>query len=745
MSDRDEERPIEWGPGKTAKGRARLPASRRREKRQLSCNLCRRRKLRCDRQDPCGTCTKRGLGMSCTYASRPIEGVQRPPATMQQRIQQLESLVVDLMQQTSASHPAQEAEANLGPPSPMLTTDYPTATTSDTDPADNASPASDYGSMQWTKSGSSYVNSAHWAAVLDGIADIKDHFEKEEEAQARRLSDAQFPDWSGPQLLYGCNNLATKEEILQSIPARPVVDRLVSRYFNSFEMSTAVLHTGQFLKEYEEFWENPSDTPVIWLGLLFTIMALATQFQKFRLDPSTQTPATVSVEHDLETTMETYRQKIVHCLVLGNYAKGGPYVLETLMLYIAFEVFLRNDAEIGVWILLGTTVQLAMHMGYHRDPKHFKGMSPFAGEMRKRVWATVVELDLGISAQVGHPRLIKQWQTDTKEPSNLQDNDFDKDTIDMPPSRPETDITPMLYRLVKARIMRTIGFIWDFAADTRSYTYVEVMKMDARLQEAHMSIPEGLKWRSMTQCITDSPQMIVQKVLLEIVFYRARIVLHRKYLRLHCSPTNTHEGHSKKECLNAALKLLEYQHMLDEESQPFCQLYQERWRVSSLINHDFLLATSVLCFYLQQTRGETHDGTEALMAETIRASLKRSHDIWLRSSNRSKEARKAAKALSVILRSQNDSSADSDMEKNTPLGTMSPSTYSSTSNYPQDNHVGFGVQFPAFDGTVLANWPDPTNQSTDAFSASPSAANFGWHIADATETMGSLQWPWNLQ
>lgn len=176
--------------------------------------------------------------MSCTYASRPIEAVQRPPATMQQRIQQLESLVVDLMQQTSASRPAQEAEANLGPPSPMLTTDYPTAATSDTDAVDNASPASDCGSMQWTKSGSSYVNSAHWAAVLDGIADIKDHFEKEEEAQARRLSDAQFPDWSGPQLLYGCSNLATKEEILQSIPARPVVDRLVSRYFNSFEMST---------------------------------------------------------------------------------------------------------------------------------------------------------------------------------------------------------------------------------------------------------------------------------------------------------------------------------------------------------------------------------------------------------------------------------------------------------------------------------------------------------------------------
>jgi hypothetical protein len=34
----------EWGPGKTARGRARLPSSRRRERPQFSCNLCRQRK-----------------------------------------------------------------------------------------------------------------------------------------------------------------------------------------------------------------------------------------------------------------------------------------------------------------------------------------------------------------------------------------------------------------------------------------------------------------------------------------------------------------------------------------------------------------------------------------------------------------------------------------------------------------------------------------------------------------------------
>lgn len=346
--------------------------------------------------------------------------------------------------------------------------------------------------------------------------------------------------------------------------------------------------------------------------------------------------------------MEAFRQKIVQCLVLGNYAKGGAYVLETLMLYIAVELFARKDAEVGVWILLGTMVQLAMHMGYHRDPKHFQEMTPFEGEMRKRVWATAVELDLALSTQMGLPRLIKQWQADTPEPLNLQDSDFDKSTREMPPSRPESDLTPILYRLVKARMMTTMGLIWDFAADVRPSTYAELMKMDTALQDTHSSIPECLRWRSISQCIIDSSQVIMQKASLDIMFHKARIVLHRRYF--HYSPSDSQYSHSRRAGLDAALKLLGFQHMLHAETQPQCRLHEQRWKVSSLVNHDFLLATSVLCLYLQQVHGQSHPPeTEISMMEVIHQSLRKSHDIWIHSSNSSKEAKKAAEVLGVVL------------------------------------------------------------------------------------------------
>lgn len=82
--------------------------------------------------------------------------------------------------------------------------------------------------------------------------------------------------------------------------------------------------------------------------------------------------------------------------------------------------------------------------------------------------------------------------------------------------------------------------------------------------------------------------------------------------------------------MEAALKILELQDILDQETQPAGQLYQIRWRLTSLVTHDFLLATSILCFCLQHDISEGVTDVEDI--NRIKLALKRSHDIWLQSS-----------------------------------------------------------------------------------------------------------------
>ncbi|KAI0888504.1 fungal-specific transcription factor domain-containing protein [Annulohypoxylon maeteangense] len=704
MPDQDGRIPYS-GSGTTPRGRARLPLSRRRDKPQLSCNLCRKRKLKCDREHPCSACTRRGLGSSCTYVTNlpSHDGSNqstKAPLSVQDRIQQLESLVVDLMK-TSGINTTPES------PSSMSSTDSIFTPASTKQILKDASPASDCGSMRLSEASVSYVSSAHWAAILEGIGELKDHLEEEESQNTHQVTETPEFDITGPQLLYGCSRHANKEELLASVPPRQVADRLVSHYFNSFEMSPAILHSHQFLKEYEQFWESPSTTSFIWLGLLFAIMSLSAQFQVSRIDPGEQFRPSTPPQTDLQAMMEMFRHNTVQCLILGRYTRGGTYVIETMILYFMKEYILCKDADIGVWILLSTIVQIAMHMGYHRDPKHFEGMSAFAGEMRRRVWTTLVEFDLAISAQMGLPRLVKEGQADTEEPRNLHDSDFDADTVELPPARPGTELTIMLYRLSKSRMMSSLGLIWDLAADIRPHTYAEVMSIDAKLEEAHASIPDCLKWLSMAQCIADSPKMIMQKVFLRIIFYRAKIVLHRQF-----SHTRTpHQfNYSREAILDASFKLLEYQRMFDEETQPFCRLYEERWRVSSLVSHDFLLAISILCLYLQKTPGEIRKAAESALIEKILKYLEASYNIWLRHSSTSKDAQKAAKALNIVIQNR-----------------RAPN------------------KAPNLEPTTSEDWMGWLDGSARSFSLSESWNNMDFQTSDANfNTLSPTQWSFGL-
>lgn len=304
----------------------------------------------------------------------------------------------------------------------------------------------------------------------------------------------------------------------------------------------------------------------MWLGQLFAIMCLSSQFQQLVLGPNTHLSSNMSPGQDNELAIGTYQAKSVECLILGHYTEGGPYVLETLILYFMCENFPLKEVDVGIWMLVGTIVQIAMHVGYHRDAVHFpKNITPFTGEMRRRIWSMVVQVDFSISLQLGMPRLVSQ----------------------------------------------------------------------------------------------ETPLVLMQRIWLNMCIQRLKVALHKKSLVP--SLGGQQYAYSRSTCLTATMKTFEFQHLIDEETRPDGRLYQIRWRVSTAVNQEFLLATSVLCLYLQ-TRAQNHEqhphphqrysleDAEVALQDRIRQLLQTSLDVWLRLSADSTEARRAADALRYVLR-----------------------------------------------------------------------------------------------
>ena len=291
--------------------------------------------------------------------------------------------------------------------------------------------------------------------------------------------------------------------------------------------------------------------------------------------------------------------------------------------------------------MLALMVKLAMRMGYHRDPSHFPRISPSKREMRRRKWATVVQGDILISNQMGMPRMILlDWKCDTVEPRNLNDTDLDQDTLELPPPRPETEITTALGTIARRRMLTAIGTISDLTANVKSCNYQEVMRVDACLHEAAASIPHPFKMKSMTASITDPPHVILSRLFISHLYYNGQIKLHRRFVLIESNSGDEDSfSYSRKACFGASLGMLHIQHIRDEETRPGGQLHLMRWRVSSIINHQFLTATLILCSLLH--RGQTLHRKEEMM-KTLRS-------IWTRSSSNSREAGKTAETINFVL------------------------------------------------------------------------------------------------
>lgn len=473
---------------------------------------------------------------------------------------------------------------------------------------------------------------------------------------------------SSPALLLGTGRPLTKEELLVDIPPRSTADRLISRFLKTSDPSlgeflrlrylrdkplikrSVVVHVPTFQREYEQFWNNPQGVSFTWIALLYSILTLSVSIYHRGEEPL---PLNLV---DPMTLWNVFRKRAAQCLVQANYLTPGRYKAEALFLYGLGEFHRSQDAQVGVSYLLGITIRLAMRMGYHRDASHYPNLSAWEGEMRRRLWALLCQLDALISFQVGLPRTIQPWHSDTEIPSNLLDTDFDENSTELPPGRPDEERTACSYTRGKARIMTVFGQTVDLAYSREQVSYDQIMEIDRRLEEAHDLLPSFFHIRPMAQCIADSADLMMRRYTLELLYQKSRIVLHRRYM----AETHSKYAYSRSTCLEAARETLRHHAEIWSESMPGGQLYAERFFLNSLQNTDFMLSAMILCLELSQDNEWGNAGRLGDQERTdLLLVLETTHRIFKGARRRSMDTQRAFAALTLMLSRVKGSSADS--------------------------------------------------------------------------------------
>ena len=545
----------------------------------------------------------------------------------------MEQLVLQMVDNSNSAHSTQDSESATS-----------TVSASEKDrTATSASIAKD-GHLQYGASESRYVGSTHWSAILENLQELKSAIgsspEGGDQPSSAELEESEEVEPQDTDGLFGStSNISMTQILAQALPLRMQVDRRLSTYFNSRYLVMPFIHSQHFQRQYEQFWRTPLETPPLWVSILFSICCLSAGLSEaVGSEPSTP--------EDQPSPRVSFLNAASQCLRLGGFTNPKRYVVEALGLYAQCKYMSTLDPSRDIGIIFSIVVRLAYRSGYHRDPSQFPHFSVFEGEMRRRTWAMCRQFDLMVSFQLGLPNQIPPNSWDTKFPRNLLDTDFDDDTTTLPPSRPETEATQILYFIVKSRLMTTFGKVCAHALTFSSEDCSgQIMELDREVRATYATVPKVLHIRPMSQSFADPSYLTMVRTNCEFLYQKSLLVLHRKYMSQGVHPAST------EACTDAAIAIT--RHMLDlhKEFKAGGQLFEDRWMLNSFTMNDFYLAGMVLCLGVSMWK-KANVGKDINRDERMKKQydmLKDTYEICEELSPTSSEAKRVANVLRTLL------------------------------------------------------------------------------------------------
>ncbi|OQU99624.1 Fungal Zn2-Cys6 binuclear cluster domain-containing protein [Cladophialophora immunda] len=595
------------------------------------CTPCKQAKLKCDRNQPCGSCVKRGDNVLCNYprlssSTRGGNTDSNRHSVAEDRLLHLESLVSQLMENQASAR----ASRHTAPVKPVLPP--PVAPFGDASGGHHEEPNS-----------ATYVGSTHWSAILEDIQELKAALAGTapgRQGDNDNILSATCGTPSGCQeLIFGFSGNYSSAQILsQYLPPRHEVDWLLAIYLQGETFIVPFIHAYHFQRQYREFWGEMTSVNPLWLSMLFSVCSIATAIKGAHGGSLSDEPMT--------TASSNFHTAAGQCLVLGEYYRLQPLAVEALGLYAQFKNLRSLDPSREAGAILGMVVRMAYEMGYHRDPDSFGSFTVFEGEMRRRFWSTCKQMDLMISFQLGLPSTICLENCDTKSPRNLMDSDFDEDSSALPPSRPENEMTRLLWFIVKDRQMAGFGKVYQDVLSFKEKTESEVLQLDQEIQWMYETTPEILRTRPLSESIADSPFVIMTRLYINFIYLKSLLVLHRRYMaRGNLSSTRS--------CVNAGTRLVGQFIAMYKEMAPGGLLHAERWMLTNFTMNDFLLGVMVLCLIVHIRRQSLPKGIptsiDAASEAKAVALLEQAVVICIEKSSQSKDAVRVSIAIRLVL------------------------------------------------------------------------------------------------
>lgn len=376
----------------------------------------------------------------------------------------------------------------------------------------------------------------------------------------------------------------TDLELLRLLPARETVDHLVHLYFDNFENIYRILHRPSFWKEYQMFWEDHDAANPAFIITVLLIMAAASCLS-LKEQPTYIGDSSLARERaDLWIEVSEWW--------LGRHSQKHIYLAIWQIRCLLVVVKQVNVAKKKrIWTAAGTLVREAMSAGFHRDPSCLgEKVTVFDQEMRRRLWATMIELDLQASIDRGMPSASAGIPSDTAPVLNINDEDLTLECERAPIPKPWGEYTSGSFLHISNASFSLRVSLNSVGNDLGSpLQYEEVLNYEEMITNELEKLPPQLE-SGESQNIQGMP--LVARTLLDIQLRQFLIMLHAPFARE--AGTNSRYLVSRMMCFNAAASIIEqYSKLARSGSSMLLLLRHDYFRGALIICHNLYISMSI--------------------------------------------------------------------------------------------------------------------------------------------------------
>ncbi|RDH36309.1 hypothetical protein BDQ94DRAFT_185424 [Aspergillus welwitschiae] len=444
---------------------------------QLSCELCRKRKVKCDKLTPCTNCAASGTVCVPIYRTRLPRGrhatrprrVSSPPPTsapgetdriiqpsvpvnedLQERIYRLEALIQGMNSHSHTRTPSatsREQSVQLSD-----TSTFQTAPNPNTSPILNSSIVSKRLMLQRPDQ--------FWADLVDEIHGLREVVEsslaggQEGPIPSSDSAKSEPPNDDGIQVLgLGASNPSAALRSMSPLH-NPVVGRqLCEVYLQQVDPVIKILHRpslNRWMVQGEPYLSYADGHP--------SVEALGSAVCYSAISSMTDNQCSVMFHANKADLLAEAR---VACeTAIGRAGLLTTRDITVLQAFVLYLVARRSeDRTPAVWTLIALAVRIGKGLGLYLDPET---ETFFDQQIRRRLWFTICLMDLQASfGQASEPLISVDESASTALPQHINDSDFDPTTAaHSDPNREGlTDTTFALVTYHAQRTGRLLNFV----------------------------------------------------------------------------------------------------------------------------------------------------------------------------------------------------------------------------------------------------------------------------------------------